>query len=93
MTPAVAGELDAPPVPVGAREPFRELGRSLVAALHLSGLATLTHAPSPMGFLREILDRPENERPFLLLPVGYPAADARVPDLRKKSLDEFTVWV
>ena len=65
----------------------------LVAALHLSGLATLTHAPSPMGFLREILDRPENERPFLLLPVGYPAADATVPDLRKKTLDEFAVWV
>ena len=65
----------------------------LVAALHLSGLVTLTHAPSPMGFLREILGRPENERPFLLLPVGYPTADAEVPDLRKKTLDEFAVWV
>lgn len=61
----------------------------LLTALHLSGLATLTHAPSPMGFLREILDRPENERPFLLIPVGYPAADAEVPVLGKKSLDEF----
>jgi len=65
----------------------------LVTALHLSGLATLTHAPSPMGFLREILGRPANERPFLLLPVGYPAHDAEVPDLRKKSLEEFAVWV
>jgi nitroreductase len=64
----------------------------LLTALHLSGLATLTHAPSPMGFMREILGRPENERPFLLIPVGYPAADAEVPVLPKKSLDEITVW-
>src|SRR5688500_15507593 len=48
----------------------------LVAALHQSGLATLTHAPSPMGFLKEILSRPENERPFLIVAVGYPAPDA-----------------
>ena len=65
----------------------------LVTALHLSGLATLTHAPSPMGFLREILERPENERPFLLLPVGYPAADAEVPALEKKSLGDFAVFI
>lgn len=65
----------------------------LVTALHLSGLATLTHAPSPMGFLREILGRPENERPFLLMPVGYPAADAQVPKLVKKSLDDFAVFI
>jgi nitroreductase len=65
----------------------------LITALHLSGLATLTHAPSPMGFLRKILERPENERPFLLLPVGYPAEDARVPDLEKKSLSDFTVFI
>jgi iodotyrosine deiodinase len=65
----------------------------LITALHLSGLATLTHAPSPMGFLREILERPENERPFLLLPVGYPAEGARVPDLEKKSLSDFAVFV
>jgi iodotyrosine deiodinase len=65
----------------------------LITALHLSGLATLTHAPSPMGFLREILDRPENERPFLLLPVGYPAEGARVPDLEKKSLGDFAVFI
>jgi nitroreductase len=65
----------------------------LLTALHLSGLAALTHAPSPMGFLTEILERPEGERPFLLIPVGYPADDATVPDLPKKSLDDFTVWV
>ena len=63
----------------------------LIAALHSAGLATLTHAPSPMGFLREILERPENERPFLLLPVGYPAEDAVVPDLERKSFDEIAV--
>jgi nitroreductase len=60
----------------------------LVAALHNAGLATLTHAPSPMGFLKEILHRPDNERPFLLLPVGYPAPDAEVPTLAKKPLTE-----
>jgi nitroreductase len=65
----------------------------LLTALHLSGLSALTHAPSPMGFLAEILERPEGERPFLLIPVGYPAEDATVPDLPKKSLDDFTVWV
>lgn len=65
----------------------------LLTALHLSGLAALTHAPSPMGFLTEILERPEGERPFLLIPVGYPADDATVPDLPKKSLDDFTVWL
>lgn len=65
----------------------------LLTALHLSGLAALTHAPSPMGFLTEILERPEGERPFLLIPVGYPAEDATVPDLPKKSLDDFSVWL
>ena len=60
----------------------------LLLALHNAGLATLTHAPSPMGFLRDILERPENERPFLLIPVGYPAEDAEVPVLEKKSLAE-----
>jgi iodotyrosine deiodinase len=64
----------------------------LLTALHASGLAALTHAPSPMGFLKEILDRPENERPFLLIPVGYPAEDAEVPALEKKSLDEIAVF-
>lgn len=60
----------------------------LLLALHGSGLGTLTHAPSPMGFLKEILERPDNERPFLLIPVGYPAEGAEVPVLEKKSLSE-----
>jgi iodotyrosine deiodinase len=60
----------------------------LLAALHLSGLATLTHTPSPMGFLASILGRPANERPFVLIPVGYPAAGATVPDLSKRELSE-----
>ena len=64
----------------------------LIASLHAAGLATLTHAPSPMGFLKEILGRPENERPFLLIPVGYPASDAEVPDLTKKTLEEIAVF-
>lgn len=65
----------------------------LITALHHAGLATLTHTPSPMGFLNEILGRPANERPFLLLVVGYPAADATVPQITKKSLDEFVSFV
>jgi nitroreductase len=60
----------------------------LLLALHSAGLATLTHAPSPMGFLKEILERPDNERPFLLIPVGYPAPDAEVPALEKKALGD-----
>ena len=58
----------------------------LLAALHTAGLASLTHTPSPMGFLREILGRPKNETPFVLIPVGYPAEHARVPVLKKKDL-------
>jgi nitroreductase len=58
----------------------------LIAALHWMGLATLTHTPSPMGFLSRILNRPANERPYLLIPVGYPARDAEVPAIPKKSL-------
>lgn len=64
----------------------------LIAALHRSGLATLTHTPSPMGFLSQILDRPANEKPYILFPVGYADADAMVPDLRRKALDEVCVW-
>lgn len=60
----------------------------LLAALHNAGLATLTHTPSPMKFLQEILQRPKNEIPFVLIPVGYPAADAKVPDIKRKPLDE-----
>ena len=65
----------------------------MITALHRAGLATLTHTPSPMKFLNEILDRPKSERPFLLLVVGYPADDATVPDIQRKSLDEFTSWI
>lgn len=63
----------------------------LLAALHISGLATLTHTPSPMKFLSEILDRPANERAFVLIPVGYPAAEAEVPAIRKKPLEDIMV--
>jgi iodotyrosine deiodinase len=63
----------------------------LLVALHLCGLATLVHTPSPMGFLSRILGRPENERPFVLIPVGYPAADATVPAITKKALDEVMI--
>jgi iodotyrosine deiodinase len=65
----------------------------LITALHDAGLATLTHTPSPMKFLNEILGRPKSERPFLLLVTGYPADDARVPDIRRKPLEEFTSFV
>ncbi len=64
----------------------------LIASLHTMGLCTLTHTPSPMEFLNAILGRPENERPFVLLPVGYAAPQATVPDLHRKSLVEICVW-
>ena len=57
-----------------------------------SGLATLTHTPSPMKFLAELLDRPANERAFVLLPVGFPAVDCQVPDIQRKPLDEICLW-
>jgi nitroreductase len=60
----------------------------LLAALHIAGLATLTHTPSPMGFLAQVLGREAHERPYLLIPVGYPAPDARVPAITRKSLRE-----
>jgi nitroreductase len=63
-----------------------------IASLHVMGLATLTHTPSPMGFLREILGRPRNERPYILFPIGYPAEDAVVPELRRKTLEEVACW-
>lgn len=63
-----------------------------VAALHTMGLVTLPHTPSPMGFLSAILDRPPTERPFILFPVGYPAADCRVPDLARKPLADALVF-
>ncbi|OKK20463.1 nitroreductase [Streptomyces sp. CB00455] len=65
----------------------------LLSALHLSGLAALVHTPSPMRFLARVLDRPENERAFAVVPVGYPADDCEVPDLVRKSLDQVLVEV
>ena len=65
----------------------------LLASLHTAGLATLTHSPAPMGFLKDILGRPDNERPFLLIPVGYPAPAATVPKLRKKRLGEIAAFL
>jgi len=64
----------------------------LLAAIHHAGLVTLTHTPSPMGFLADVLQRPSHERPFLLLPVGYPAEGAKVPDIGRKALEEVLVW-
>jgi iodotyrosine deiodinase len=63
----------------------------LLASLHAAGLVALTHTPSPMGYLRRILERPRNERPFVLIPVGYPAEDCEVPDIARKPLDEILV--
>jgi nitroreductase len=60
----------------------------LITAIHDAGLASLTHTPSPMGFLNEILERPKNERPFLILVVGHPAKDAKVPDIKRKDMSE-----
>lgn len=65
----------------------------LITALHHVGLASLTHTPSPMNFLNDILGRPKNERPFLLLVVGYPAEGVQVPDIAKKSLDNITTFI
>ncbi len=65
----------------------------LITALHRAGLACLTHTPSPMGFLNDILGRPKSERPFLLLVTGYPAEDVTVPDISRKELDEFVSFV
>lgn len=65
----------------------------LIAALHHAGLATLTHTPSPMGFLNEILGRAGNERPFLVLVAGYPASDARVPAITRKPLREIATFL
>lgn len=64
----------------------------MISAIHKAGLVTLTHTPSPMNFLTKILERPENERPYLLLPIGYPKDKALVPDLKRKELDEVAVF-
>jgi hypothetical protein len=63
-----------------------------IHAIHNMGLVTLTHTPSPMGFLREILDRPNHEHAMLVMPVGYPADDAKVPDISRKELADVAVF-
>lgn len=64
----------------------------LLSAIHNAGLSSLTHTPSPMNFLIKILNRPKNERPFLLIPVGYPTEDCKVPDLQRKPLELISEW-
>jgi nitroreductase len=64
----------------------------LLAAIHKAGLVALTHTPSPMNFLSKILDRPENERPYLLIPVGYPTEETFVPKLQRKPLEDISDW-
>jgi iodotyrosine deiodinase len=64
----------------------------LLAAIHNAGLVALTHTPSPMNFLSKVLDRPANEKPFLLIPVGYLAEDCWVPDIERRGLDEISEW-
>lgn len=63
-----------------------------IAAVHHMGLCTLTHTPSPMGFLVDLLGRPPNEKPYLLMPVGYPATDATVPAIRRKPIEQILDW-
>ena len=75
-----------------ARESVGMAAGLFITAINHMGLATLTHTPSPMGFLTQILQRPRNERPFVLFPVGYPADDATVPGIRRKSLEEVAVF-
>ena len=83
----------------GSRRPYYYTQEScgiaagfFIAAVHRMGLVTLTHTPTPMAFLGEVLERPANEKAFLVMPVGYPAAEARVPDLRRKPMDDLVVW-
>ena len=63
-----------------------------ISAIHNMGLTTLTHTPSPMGFLRDLLNRPEHEHPMIVMPVGYPAKDAKVPDISRKKLEEISYF-
>jgi iodotyrosine deiodinase len=80
------------PKPYYAKESVGIAVGLLIAALHQAGLATLTHTPSPMRFLNEVCGRPAEEHPFLVMPVGYPAPGARVPDLARKDLAEVVAW-
>ena len=64
----------------------------LLSAIHNAGLVALTHTPSPMNFLSKILGRPSNEKPFLLIPVGYPAKECWVPDIKRKNMEEIAIW-
>jgi nitroreductase len=64
----------------------------LISAIHMAGLTTLTHTPSPMNFLQKILNRPDNEKPYLLLPVGYPNENVLVPNISKEKLEDISVW-
>jgi nitroreductase len=64
----------------------------LLSAIHQAGLVSLTHTPSPMNFLIDVLGRPANEKPFLIIPVGYPAEDAQVPDIQRKPLEEVSIF-
>jgi nitroreductase len=64
----------------------------LLSAIHHAGLCSLTHTPSPMNFLAEVLERPENERAFLLIPVGYAAEEAKIPDIKRKLLHEIVTY-
>jgi nitroreductase len=83
----------------GSRRPYYYTEEScgiaaglFIAAIHLMGLVTLTHTPNPMGFLRDLLERPMNERAMLVMPVGYPAAGAQVPNLTRKPLEDIAIW-
>lgn len=84
---------DTEPKPYYVKESVGIALGFLLCALHHAGLAALTHTPSPMGALTEVLDRPRNERPYVVLPIGWPAADAEVPTITRKPLDEVLVRV
>jgi len=79
------------PMPYYTKESVGIAVGLLLAALHQAGLATLTHTPSPMRWMNEVLGRPSHERPFVLIPVGHPAADAEVPDIGRKPLEEVLI--